>query len=99
MTYLAGISSISGAILAGLMTQAGLITTLSSGDGAPSDYVYVTSGLLLIVVAIAAPEGLTGLAQRAIDRAVAVVRPGSAGSTGSAGDGPASEVAAAGSPS
>jgi ABC-type branched-subunit amino acid transport system permease subunit len=79
MTYLAGISSISGAVLAGLMTQAGLLTTLSSGDGASSDYVYVTSGLLLIVVAIAAPEGITGLAHRAVGRVVAAVRPGSVG--------------------
>jgi branched-subunit amino acid ABC-type transport system permease component len=70
MTYLAGISSISGAILAGLLAQAGLITTASSSwsGGEPSDYVYVTSGLALVVVAILAPEGLTGLARRPLGR-------------------------------
>ena len=70
MTYLAGVSSISGAILAGLLAQAGLITTLQSswGGGEPSDYVYVTSGLALVVVAIVAPEGLTGLARRSVAR-------------------------------
>ncbi len=69
MTYLAGISSISGAILAGLLAQAGLITTLSNrwSGGQPSDYVYVTSGLALVVVAILAPEGITGLVRRAVD--------------------------------
>ena len=59
-----------GAILAGLLAQAGLITTLQSswGGGEPSDYVYVTSGLALVVVAIVAPEGLTGLARRSVAR-------------------------------
>lgn len=92
MTYLAGISSISGAVLAGLMTQAGLLTSLSNGgEGSSSDYVYVTSGLVLIVVAIAAPEGITGLALRALTRAAQVLRPGAAAS------GPGPTAAPAGS--
>lgn len=74
MTYLAGISSISGAILAGLMTQAGVLTSLSGGGGTSDQYVYVTSGLLLIVVAVAAPEGLTGIAQRGLARGAEMVR-------------------------
>lgn len=69
MTYLAGISSISGAILAGLLAQAGLLTTLSSSGGSePSEYVYVISGLALVVVAIVAPEGITGLVRRSVER-------------------------------
>ena len=70
MTYLAGISSISGAVVAGLLAQAGLLTTLSStwSGGEPSDYVYVTSGLVLVLVAILAPEGLTGLVHRGVTR-------------------------------
>lgn len=63
LTYLAGISSISGALLAGLLTQAGLVTTWRDGgsSGTSAAYAYVVSGLALIVVAILAPEGLTGL--------------------------------------
>jgi ABC-type branched-subunit amino acid transport system permease subunit len=70
MTYLAGISSISGAILAGLLAQAGLLTTVSNSwsGGESSDYVYVLSGLLLVVVALTVPEGITGLVQRNIGR-------------------------------
>ncbi len=70
MTYLAGISSISGALLAGLLAQAGLLTTLSSvwSGGEPGEYVYAVSGLALVVVAILAPEGLTGLVRRQLDR-------------------------------
>lgn len=73
MTYLAGISSMSGALLAGLITQAGLLTTLVDewSGGQSGDYVYVTSGLVLVAVALTAPEGLTGLAMRARDRVVA----------------------------
>jgi len=63
MTYLAGISSISGALLAGCLAQAGLITTVMNGrtDGAAGRYAFAISGLALIVTAIAAPQGLTGL--------------------------------------
>ena len=62
------------AILAGLMTQAGVLTSLSGGGGTSDQYVYVTSGLLLIVVAVAAPEGLTGIAQRGLARGAEMVR-------------------------
>lgn len=63
MTYLAGVSSIGGALLAGALAQAGIVTALleerSGGDSDP--YVFAISGVALIVTAIAAPEGLTGL--------------------------------------
>ena len=73
MTYLAGISSVSGALLAGLLTQAGLLTTLADewSGGQSGDYVYVTSGLALVAVALTVPEGLTGLAMRVRDRVAA----------------------------
>jgi len=63
LTYLAGISSIAGALLAGLLAQAGLLTTVldERTDGAAGSYVFAISGLALIVTAITAPEGLTGL--------------------------------------
>lgn len=63
ITYLAGVSSISGALVAGMLAQAGLFTTFMNsrtGDAA-GDYVFAVSGLLLIVTAIAAPEGITGI--------------------------------------
>jgi branched-chain amino acid transport system permease protein len=70
LTYLGGISSISGALVAGLLAQAGVITTLAdgwSGDEA-GQYVFAVSGLSLIVMSIVAPEGLAGLAREWSDR-------------------------------
>lgn len=70
LTYLAGISSISGALLAGALAQAGIVTTLSDrmNGGGSDQYVFVISGLALILVAILAPEGITGLVRRQTDR-------------------------------
>lgn len=63
LTYLAGVSSLSGAVLAGALAQAGISTAvandLSGGDA--NAYVFAISGLALIVTAINAPEGLMGL--------------------------------------
>lgn len=68
MTYLAGISSVSGALVAGLLVQAGLLTHLTGGAGGRSeDYAFVISGIALVVVTIVAPEGITGLVYRARD--------------------------------
>jgi branched-chain amino acid transport system permease protein len=69
LTYLAGITSVSGAILAGLMAQAGLLTKLGGGEGSAVErYTFIVSGLALIVVAILAPEGITGIVRDRIDR-------------------------------
>jgi branched-subunit amino acid ABC-type transport system permease component len=70
MTYLGGVASISGALVAGLLAQAGVITTLSSemSGGDVQRYVFASSGIALIVTAIFAPDGLTGLARRAVPR-------------------------------
>lgn len=63
LTYLAGVSSISGALLAGGLAQAGIITIAMNGqtNGAAGRYAFAISGLTLIVTAILAPQGLTGL--------------------------------------
>lgn len=62
MTYLAGISSVTGALLAGLLAQAGLLTHLTGGAGGTSDrYAFAISGIALVVVAVLAPEGISGL--------------------------------------
>lgn len=66
LTYLAGVSSIGGALVAGALAQSGLVTTFLDGrtGGKADTYVFAISGLSLIVTAITAPEGLTGLARR-----------------------------------
>ena len=70
LTYLAGVSSVGGALLAGALTQAGIVTAvsnhLSGGDANP--YVFAISGIALILTAIAAPEGLTGLVRNGLAR-------------------------------
>lgn len=70
LTYLGGVASIGGALVAGLLAQAGLVTTLSAelSGGDVGRYVFATSGIALILTAIFAPDGLTGLAHRALDR-------------------------------
>lgn len=80
LTYLAGISGVSGAILAGLLAQSGLLTTVSGtwNDGRSDQYVFVTSGVALVVIAVLAPEGLTGVVRNGLARAARrrVPRPG-----------------------
>jgi ABC-type branched-subunit amino acid transport system permease subunit len=70
LTYLAGVSSISGALVAALLAQGGIFITAinggTSGDG--GDYVFAINGILLIVAAIAVPDGLTGLWRRGMGR-------------------------------
>jgi branched-subunit amino acid ABC-type transport system permease component len=63
LTYLAGVSSVGGALVAGCLAQAGLFTAFSNDltGGNADTYVFAISGLALIVTAIAAPEGITGL--------------------------------------
>jgi ABC-type branched-subunit amino acid transport system permease subunit len=63
LTYLAGVSSVGGALLAGALAQAGIITTFaSSRSGGDADtYVFAISGVALILTSIFAPEGITGL--------------------------------------
>jgi ABC-type branched-subunit amino acid transport system permease subunit len=107
LTYLAGISSVSGALLAGLLAQTGLLTvTMNQWSGGDSgQYVFALSGLLLMVAAVAAPEGVTGFVRRQLARLRDGVRPvgPGAGADGSrVGHGaplvPASADAAATSP-
>ena len=70
LTYLAGVSSVGGALVAGALAQAGISTAfmndLTGGDA--NTYVFAISGLALIVTAITAPEGITGLVRSAAGR-------------------------------
>lgn len=77
LTYLGGVASIGGALVAGLLAQAGLVTTLSAdlSGGDVGRYVFATSGVALILTAIFAPDGLTGLAHRALERVAPGTQP------------------------
>jgi branched-chain amino acid transport system permease protein len=63
LTYLAGVSSLAGALLAAALAQSGIVTTglNSLGDGQAGEYVFAFAGIGLVVVAVVAPAGLTGL--------------------------------------
>ncbi|MCB1028459.1 MAG: ABC transporter permease [Microthrixaceae bacterium] len=65
LTYLAGITSISGALVAGALAPEGLIAALS-GSTSSSTTQFAINGLALIVVAIVAPEGVTGVVRRRV---------------------------------
>ncbi|MEJ7583510.1 MAG: ABC transporter permease [Acidimicrobiales bacterium] len=78
LTYLGGIASISGALVAGALSQEGLVTQLTSG-GRQSQYQFAISGVALIVVAILAPSGITGVLRSLARRVAPVVsKPGNA---------------------
>jgi len=62
ITYLAGIASPLGAVLAGVLASEGLLTvTLDSISDSASSYQFAVSGILLIVAAIKFPEGIVGI--------------------------------------
>ncbi|MCZ7527063.1 MAG: hypothetical protein M5U14_12180 [Acidimicrobiia bacterium] len=66
LTYLGGIASVSGALVAGALAQQGLLTTfLDRGGGSGSRYQFAVSGLALIVAAILYREGVTGAVRAA----------------------------------
>lgn len=65
LTYLGGIASIGGAIVAGLLTAGGVLERLNGGGGtATAKYQFAISGIALIVVAIVYPDGVTGALHR-----------------------------------
>lgn len=62
ITYLAGIASPLGAVLAGVLASEGLLTVaLDSISDSASSYQFAVSGILLIVAAIKFPEGIVGI--------------------------------------
>jgi ABC-type branched-subunit amino acid transport system permease subunit len=74
LTYLGGIATISGAVIAGIATAGGVLTQVNGGTtGTASNYQYAISGLLLIVVAIFAPDGLSVTARRMAHRVARAV--------------------------
>ena len=75
VTYIGGVASIAGALLAGALTQGGLVTQATGGD-ATSQYQFALNGVVLIVVAIIYQDGLSGAFERLWAR-VRRRRPGS----------------------
>ncbi len=70
LTYLGGIASISGALIAGLMASGGILTQLQGGATAQaSSYQFAVSGVVLIAVVILLPDGLSVGARRLVERA------------------------------
>lgn len=65
LTYLCGIASIGGAVLAGLLAQGGLLVALGGNGGATGGTGAGTSlawsGVALVAATILAPSGITGL--------------------------------------
>lgn len=61
LTYLAGIAAMSGSLTAGLLAPVGLLAIATGQDvGNPSEYQFAVSGLLLVVMAVLYPDGITG---------------------------------------
>lgn len=70
LTYLAGVGSLAGALVAAALSQSGIVTTAldNFGGGESGDYVFALTGIALVVVAVLAPDGLTGVARRLVAR-------------------------------
>jgi branched-chain amino acid transport system permease protein len=61
VAYLGGITTISGALIAGFLATGGLSQVGSQKGFGAVEYQILVSGLALIIIAIASPEGLSGL--------------------------------------
>jgi len=94
LTYLAGIAAMSGGITAGLMAPVGVLAIAMGQDvGKPSPYQFAISGLLLVVVAVAYPNGITGFV-RSLWHRVTSLRTGGADAPGAPPDARAGKAAA-----
>jgi ABC-type branched-subunit amino acid transport system permease subunit len=69
LCYLGGIATLSGALIAGVLASGGILTQLQGGaTGDASSYQFAVSGILLIVVAIIYPDGISTAVHRAFSR-------------------------------
>jgi ABC-type branched-subunit amino acid transport system permease subunit len=69
LCYLGGIGTISGALIAGALASGGVLTQLQGGaTGEASSYQFAISGILLIVVVILYPDGISIAARRLFER-------------------------------
>jgi ABC-type branched-subunit amino acid transport system permease subunit len=58
VTYIGGVAGVAGALVAGAISQGGLLTVALGGDET-SQYQFAVNGVALIAIAIAYPDGLT----------------------------------------
>ncbi|ACY23036.1 ABC transporter related protein [Gordonia bronchialis DSM 43247] len=58
--FVAGVTSVSGALLAGLLAPGGVLYYLSDRFGSFGDYYLLISGILLVLTVITSPDGLIG---------------------------------------
>jgi ABC-type branched-subunit amino acid transport system permease subunit len=63
--YISGITSVSGALLAGLIVPGGLLLSLVNEVWEVGNYEYLLAGTLLMVNAVTQPDGLVALLERA----------------------------------
>jgi ABC-type branched-subunit amino acid transport system permease subunit len=69
LCYLGGIGTISGALIAGALASGGVLTQLQGGaTGEASSYQFAISGMLLIVVVILYPDGISIAVRRLFAR-------------------------------
>jgi ABC-type branched-subunit amino acid transport system permease subunit len=70
LTYLSGVASLAGALLAATLARGGVATTAvdAATGGEAGEYVFALTGVALVVVAISAPDGVVGLARRGARR-------------------------------
>jgi len=69
LTFLAGIAVMSGGLVAGLLAPVGLLAIAVGQDvGKPSPYQFAISGILLVLVTVLYPDGITGLVRAAWNR-------------------------------
>lgn len=73
--YLGGITTVTGALLGGLIVTDGLgIHAIKTWTGLPSNWELVFGGVALILTLVASPEGIAGAAAREFPRLAATVR-------------------------
>ena len=63
-TYLGGVATVSGAVLGGLLVPGGLAFTALDRVAGLGEYALLLTASALVVVAVTAPQGLTGLVRR-----------------------------------
>jgi branched-chain amino acid transport system permease protein len=68
VTYLGGVATISGAMIGGLLVPGGVVFTALDRVAGLEDEALLLSALAFVVVAVLAPEGITGLARRMVRR-------------------------------
>jgi len=82
LTFLAGIAVMSGSVVAGVLAPVGVLAIALGQDvGKPSPYQFAISGILLVLVTVLYPDGITGLVRAGGRRLRARGRPETAPAT------------------